>query len=153
MMIDVQPARIGDVPAIMRVMEQAFDPAYGEAWSAAQILTLFAVPSSRLACVRMDSEIAGFAAARVAGPESELLLLAVLPAARGQGIGRALVEDWGAWARELDAPDRFLEMRADNPAIDLYRSCGFSECGRRPDYYVGGDGGRRDAITMRYTGF
>ena len=88
-------------------------------------------------------------AARIAGPESELLLLAVDPVRRGSGVGAALMDDWQAWAKAAGAEDFFLEMRADNDAIHLYRSVGFSECGRRPAYYRGGDGVIRDAITMR----
>lgn len=142
-------ARIADVSATMRVMEAAFDPAYGEAWSTAQLLTLFALPSARV-CVAWDGEVpCGFAAARVAGPESELLLIGVDPAWRGQGVGRRLIDDWLAWAADAGADEYFLEMRADNDAVYFYRQAGFVECGRRPQYYRGGDGVVRDAITMR----
>jgi len=144
-------ARVGDITAVMRVMEAAFDPAYGEAWSTAQLLTLFALPSARV-CVAWDGEVAcGFSAARIAGPESELLLLAVDPASRGRGVGRLLIDDWQRWAKVGGAEDYFLEMRADNDAIHLYERSGFFECGRRPQYYRGGDGVLRDAITMRRT--
>ncbi|ALC12158.1 GNAT family N-acetyltransferase [Sphingopyxis sp. 113P3] len=142
-------ARVGDVGALMEVMEAAFDPAYGEAWSAAQLLTLFALPSARICLAREDEQPCGFSAARVAGPESELLLLAVNPLWRGRGIGRRLIEDWQAWAAGEGAEEYFLEMRADNSAVHLYREAGFTECGRRTAYYRGGDGVVRDAITMR----
>ncbi|MGV1683729.1 GNAT family N-acetyltransferase [Sphingopyxis sp. NJF-3] len=142
-------ARVGDVGAVMDVMEAAFDPAYGEAWSAAQLLTLFALPSARVCLARDGDRPCGFSAARVAGPESELLLLAVNPLWRGRGVGRRLIDDWQAWAAREGAEDYFLEMRADNSAARLYREAGFSECGRRPAYYRGGDGVVRDAITMR----
>lgn len=147
--IRLATARVGDVSAVMRVMEAAFDPAYGEAWSTAQLLTLFALPSARV-CLAWDGDIpCGFAAARVAGGESELLLLGVDPARRGCGVGARLMADWRAWAEGRGAEDYFLEMRADNDAVHLYRRCGFVECGRRPAYYRGGDGVVRDAITMR----
>ncbi len=147
--IRIATARIADVSAVMRVMEAAFDPAYGEAWSTAQLLTLFALPSARVS-IAWDGETAcGFSAARIAGPESELLLLAVDPDARGRGVGRMLMDDWQAWATEEGADEYFLEMRADNDAVHLYRNAGFSECGRRPRYYRGADGVIRDAVTMR----
>jgi ribosomal-protein-alanine N-acetyltransferase len=60
-----------------------------------------------------------------------------------------LMDDWMAWAKEEGAEEYFLEMRADNDAVHLYERTGFSECGRRPAYYRGGDGVVRDAITMR----
>ena len=147
--IRLATARVGDLSAVMRVMDAAFDPAFGEAWSAAQLLTLFALPSARV-CLAWDGERpCGFSAARIAGPESELLLLAVDPAERGKGIGARLLNDWQSWAKEQGADDYFLEMRADNNAIHLYEREGFSECGRRPAYYRGGDNVVRDAITMR----
>ena len=139
-----------DLAAVMTIMEAAFDPAFGEAWSSAQLLTLFALPSARIALARDGGTPCGFYAARIAGPESELLLLAVDPAWRGRGIGRALLRDWQAWASAKGADDHFLEMRADNDAVHLYTQSGFAECGRRRDYYRGGDGKLRDAITMRY---
>lgn len=142
-------ARVADLAAVMQVMEAAFDPAYGEAWSRAQLLTLFALPSARV-CLAWDGEFpCGFSAARIAGPESELLLLAVDPAWRGRGVGAQLMADWQAWATAAGAEDYFLEMRADNDAVHLYQRSGFSECGRRKDYYRGNDGMIRDAITMR----
>lgn len=147
--IRLSTARVGDLPAVMRVMEAAFDPAYGEAWSAPQLLTLFALPSARVGLAWDGETPCGFYAARIAGPESELLLLAVDPEWRGQGIGARLMADWQAWATDAGADEYFLEMRADNDAIHLYGSNGFAECGRRRDYYRGGDGKVRDAITMR----
>ncbi|MGH6653190.1 MAG: GNAT family N-acetyltransferase [Sphingopyxis sp.] len=142
-------ARVADLAAVMQVMEAAFDPAYGEAWSRAQLLTLFALPSARV-CLAWDGEFpCGFSAARIAGPESELLLLAVDPAWRGRGVGARLMADWQRWATAAGAEDYFLEMRADNDAVHLYQRSGFSECGRRKDYYRGNDGMIRDAITMR----
>ena len=147
--IRLATARIGDISAVMRVMEAAFDPAYGEAWSTAQLLTLFALPSARV-CLAWDGERpCGFSAARIAGPESELLLLGVDPAQRGRGVGRMLIDDWRTWAEKEGAEEYFLEMRSDNDAVHLYASAGFLECGRRPHYYRGGDGVVRDAITMR----
>ena len=144
-------ARVADLAAVMRVMDAAFDPAYGEAWSGAQLLTLFALPSARV-CIAWDGEQScGFSAARIAGPESELLLLAVDPSWRGRGIGKLLMQDWQAWAAAQGADEYFLEMRADNDAVHLYSRSGFSEVGRRTAYYRGHDGKMRDAITMRRT--
>ncbi len=150
--IRLATGRVGDLAAVMRVMDAAFAPAYGEAWSGAQLLTLFALPSARV-CIAWDGERpCGFSAARIAGPESELLLLAVDPAWRGRGIGRLLIHDWQIWAAAQGVDEYFLEMRADNDAFHLYARAGFVEVGRRAAYYRGNDGKVRDAITMRKTG-
>lgn len=147
--IRLSEARVADLDAVMQVMEAAFDPLYGEAWSAAQLLTLFALPSAHVMLARDGEGPCGFYAARVAGPESELLLLGVAPHCRRRGIGRLLLEDWQQWAKGCGASEYFLEMRADNEAIYLYKEAGFSESGRRPSYYRGSDAVMRDAITMR----
>lgn len=147
--VNLATARVGDLAAVMRVMDAAFDPVYGEAWSGAQLLTLFALPSARVRVAWDGEHPCGFSAARIAGPESELLLLAVDPDYRGRGIGSLLMDDWQLWANSQGAEEYFLEMRADNDAVHLYRGCGFSECGRRVAYYRGNDGVIRDAVTMR----
>jgi [ribosomal protein S18]-alanine N-acetyltransferase len=146
-LFDADPA---DLDAIMRVMARAFDPRFGEAWTQGQLRTLFALPGTRLCAGSLNGVIVGFYAARMAGPESELLLLAVDPAARRQQIGSALLKHWQNWANNSGANEYFLEMRADNPARSLYERFGFVECGHRPDYYSGQDGVLRAAVTMRH---
>src|SRR3546814_2018618 len=67
--IRLAAARVGDLAAVMRVMDAAFDPTYGEAWTGAQLLTLFALPSARV-CLAWDGDLAcGFSAARIARSE------------------------------------------------------------------------------------
>jgi [ribosomal protein S18]-alanine N-acetyltransferase len=147
--ITLRAAGPSDAEAVMTVMRAAFNPRYGEAWTQAQLMTLFAVPGTRLGLALRDGEVVGFHAARLAGPESELLLLGVLPQLRRQRIGQLLLDDWLDWALAHGATDYFLEMRADNDAHALYARAGFVQCGRRTDYYLGQDGQKRDAVTMR----
>ena len=77
-----------------------------------------------------DGEIAGFAVWRgVDVDEWELLNIAVDPAFRGRGIGRALLE-------ALPAGRVFLEVRESNAhARRLYEQCGFITLGKRRKYY------------------
>lgn len=89
---------------------------------------------------------AAFLLGRVIGPEAELLTLAVDPAARRRGQGRALVTRFLAAARAQGAETAFLEVAADNTAaIALYAATGWTEVGRRRGYY--GDG--IDALVLR----
>lgn len=147
--ITLRAAAPEDAGAVMDIMHAAFDPCFGEAWTQAQLMTLFAVPGTRLTLALWNGTAVGFYAARLAGPESELLLLGVVPAFRRQRIGQLLLDDWLNWARAHGAADYFLEMRADNDARALYVRAGFVQCGLRRDYYHGLDGKRRDAVTMR----
>jgi GNAT superfamily N-acetyltransferase len=52
------------------------------------------------------------------------------PAARGRGVGRALVEATATFARQTGSPELFLEVTHGNePARSLYLSCGFADDG------------------------
>src|SRR5512135_130749 len=87
------------------------------------------------------------------GPgEAQLLNLSVIPEARREGLGRALLAQFIDDARRLSAEQFFLEVRIGNlPAIALYEAAGFSPVARRAGYYppaVPGDA-REDALVMR----
>ncbi|MCP5412859.1 MAG: GNAT family N-acetyltransferase [Alphaproteobacteria bacterium] len=82
----------------------------------------------------------GFVLARVAGDEAEILTLAVAPAARGQGLGRALMLEAANRSQELGAAALFLEVGVANPAaLALYAGLGFANVGARKGYYDGQD--------------
>ncbi len=91
--------------------------------------------------------VAGYVVAHDAGEEGEILNLAVAPARRRLGIGRALVEQVLALLADRGVSEVFLEVRASNAAAQaLYGALGFREVGRRSRYY------RRpieDAVVLR----
>ena len=82
-----------------------------------------------------------------AADEGEILNLAVAPAGRRRGLGRALVEAMLEALRTRGIRQVYLEVRESNSsARALYASRGFKEVGRRKAYY------RRpveDAIVLR----
>lgn len=146
-----------DVDRIMAVMNAAFDPAYGEAWNRRQVEDALILGNCHHYLIAPTGEppgpgeaASGFFLARTGYEEEELLLLAVIPAARGQGLGRRLLDRFARDARSRDAARLFLEMRRDNPAGILYRSYGFIPVGERPQYYRTPDGSRLDAITFSF---
>jgi ribosomal-protein-alanine N-acetyltransferase len=71
------------------------------------------------------------------GPgEAQLLNLSVVPDARRQGLGRALLERFMEDALRCGAEQVFLEVRVSNrPAMALYEAFGFAAVGRRLEYY------------------
>lgn len=149
--LSILPADERHLQAMMAVMHAAFDPQYGEAWSSAQLGATLTLPGcwGRLAVI--GTHEAGFSLCRAAGPEVELLLIAVHPGARRQGVARRLLMRAQEDAVARGATEIFLEVREDNHAAkNLYEMAGFSQVGRRPDYYSGKDGSRRAAITMRF---
>ncbi len=136
-----------DISAVDAVMRAAFDPRFGEAWTAAQCLGMMSLPGVWLTLAREGDMVPGFALTRAIAGDAELLLLAVVPSWRGRGIGRALLRSAIAGAQARGATRLCLEMRADNPATHLYRSEGFAKHGERRGYYAGRDGERFDAHT------
>jgi [ribosomal protein S18]-alanine N-acetyltransferase len=62
-----------------------------------------------------------------------------LAAARGSGIGRALLAAAEETAARRGCEELRLEVREDNArAIDLYEKSGYRRFGRKPDYYADG---------------
>lgn len=140
---------VHDLPDVMTVMGDAFLPAYGEAWTAAQCSGILGMPGTMLLVAWAREEPAGFALTRVILDEAELLLLAVRPCFARSGVGRGLLLSAMDEARDLGVKIMNLEVRADNPAIGLYDSAGFVQVGIRCGYYRGNDGRVRDALTYR----
>ena len=138
----------GDIGALMDVMERAFDPLFGEAWNAGQCLGILSLPDVWLTFAEAGDRTVGFALSRLLVDEAELLLLAVEPDVRCLGVGRALIERAVEIAVGKGAHRLLLEVRDGNQALDLYQGSGFSEIGRRHDYYRGSDGTTRDALTL-----
>jgi len=144
-----------DLDRIMAVMQAAFDPAYGEAWTRRQVEDTLAMPGSHYLLADENglppapgAAAAGFAMSRGAVDEEELLLIAVHPQYRGRGIGTAILERFVKEAASRGATRLFLEMRETNPAEVLYLQAGFEKVGRRRNYYRQGYDGPIDAITF-----
>lgn len=139
-----------DLDAVMTVMESAFGSRFGEAWTRSQLAGILPM-SGVLLMIATDpdlNETLGFSLFRTIADESELLLLAVLPNHHRRGVGRQLLDDFLERARKDRVVHVHLEVRAGNPAVDMYRTAGFSPVGRRRNYYHAPNGKRFDAITL-----
>ncbi len=113
---------------------------FPDAWDAAAISALLVTPGT-FAYAHAD----GFVLARAAAGEAEILTLAVVPQARGRGLGRALLQAALKRAQGAGANATFLEVGTDNPAaLALYAGLGFTKVGDRKGYYEG-----RDALVLR----
>lgn len=137
-----------DLPVIVSMEREIYRD---DAWSVSQFKEeLAAVPKNRfyIVAVSGEHEIVGYAGAFSPdiGLDADVLTLTVSPKYRRQGIGRAMLEQLIAWARERDAPAIFLEVREGNEeASPLYISAGFEPISRRNNYYSLGV----DAVIMK----
>nr|WP_183613983.1 GNAT family N-acetyltransferase [Novosphingobium hassiacum] len=145
-----------DVDRIMSVMERAFPPEFGEAWNRRQVSDALIVGNCRYGLIAPDgtqdfesnTDTAGFFLGRGILDEEELLLFAIAPQYRMQGLGHVLLKRFIAEARANHMARLFLEMRRDNPAGHLYAAHGFREVGVRPAYYRTPGGSRIDALSQ-----
>lgn len=136
-----------DLSSVNRIMQAAFDPRFGEAWTSAQCLGMLSLPGVWLTIASTGGGDVGFALSRIVLDEAELLLIAVDPDARRRGVAGALLRTVIAEARGRTAQKLHLEVRAGNDAVQLYRSEGFQKVAERPDYYRSKSGQSFDAHT------
>lgn len=129
-------------PALLTEIHAA---AFDAPWSADEFAVLVDQPGVRALCAGTD----GFILLRTVADEAEILTLAVRPAARRAGLGRALVRAAAVEAARSGARSLFLEVAHDNAAaVALYRAAGFAEAGRRARYYRRGDSPAADALIL-----
>ncbi len=139
-----------DLDGVMDVMDAAFGHRFGEAWTRSQLAGILPMDgvSLTLACEEGNSATIGFSLVRTVTDESELLLLAVLPARQHEGIGRRLLDHFMERATASGVRRVHLEVRDGNAAVAMYRGAGFEQVGRRRNYYHAPDGRRFDALTL-----
>ena len=146
--IEFSEGTLADLDCVMTVMDDSFDPQFGEAWTASQCAGLLPLPGVWLTLARTGGAVIGFALARIVADEAELLLLAVRRPIQGQGVGAALLQRFTQDARERGAERVHLEVREGNHALNLYQKAHFTLVGRRRNYYSGRAGQTYDALTL-----
>ena len=99
-----------------------------------------------IAAVDGDGTVLGYASLQTVLDEGYINNLAVLPAYRRLGIASALLEDFRRFGEAKGLAFLTLEVRASNaPAIALYTKHGYTQAGRRKNYY---SHPKEDAILM-----
>lgn len=122
-----------DIPAVERVEQTCFSDAWSEKllsdmleskWDEAWVLAA------------EEGTVIGYANFRFFAGEGELMRIAVLPEHRGRGESKKLMDRLEISAKEKEAPDLTLEVRAGNTsAVNLYKSYGFQAEAVRKNYY------------------
>lgn len=151
--LTVERAGHEQLDEVMAVMDSAFAPSFGEAWTRSQCAGILPLAGVELLVARdgAGGSALGFALLRSAADECELLLLAVAGGAQRRGVGRALMQQFEQSAGRAGARHLHLEVRSSNPAVRFYEAAGFAVAGRRRAYYRGRDGSEHDALTLAKT--
>ncbi len=85
----------------------------------------------------LPTAIAGYVGYRVVVDEMHIVIVAVDPVRRRQGIAAQMIAQAMAHAREQGCTRATLEVRASNvEAQNLYFRHGFAPVGTRPGYYM-----------------
>jgi tRNA threonylcarbamoyl adenosine modification protein YeaZ len=126
---------------------------FAEDWPAADIARIMALPGAvaliGFAAAEPDRP-AGFALARRAADEAEIISIGTVPAHRRRGIARRLVGGLADRLIGTGASALFIEVAAGNTAARaLYQSLGFAPAGLRKAYYANASGPAEDAVVMR----
>lgn len=146
--MNIRPATSADCAALAAI-DRAGNPA---PWSATQFQTALNSRFDTVLLAERQSRPAAFIVWQTVANESELHLIATAPESRRFGLAAALMQCWFEAAAAQSVQRLLLEVRAANlPAQNLYRRHGFTECGRRRDYYSLPDGTREDAVLMEKT--
>ena len=137
------PARLDDLPAILRLEEEGFDA--DERWSerswSGELLG-----RGRTVLVARGAQPAGVITLSTVGEVADLHRVVVAPAYRRQGLALRMVRAGMLAVRHLGARLVMLEVEYTNlGAIALYQRLGFEQVRVRRDYY----GADRDALVLR----
>lgn len=147
----VEDATTDDVAAMSAIHGAAFQRSWSDDEIAAllrddAVLALVARRSSPFSARRL----VGFAIARKAAEEAEILTIAVQPRNQRRGIGRALIENLLRRLYAERVTELFLEVDVGNAAaVALYRRLGFRVVAERTGYYRDPNGNRSAALVMR----
>jgi [ribosomal protein S18]-alanine N-acetyltransferase len=129
----IRLAQALDLRAVFEILAQSPEAA---SWSSAGLQSVFEQNADYFLVASEGFEILGFVAGRALIDEAEILNLAVAPAYRRAGLGKALVQSLLRSFATEDVATVFLEVRESNrAAIAFYELLGFERAGTRPGYY------------------
>ncbi len=145
--MQVRAATPEDIPDMLRIEQESETAAH---WSADAYSRLFAAgaPPGKVLVAEEDQKLAGFIVARGLDGEWEIENLVVAAEHRRSGIASELVRELLRDLESAGAETVLLEVRESNLAARrLYEKAGFSEQGRRREYYRNPV---EDALVLRY---
>jgi [ribosomal protein S18]-alanine N-acetyltransferase len=135
-----------DLPSIFEIENQSFGD---EAFNKRQFRYLAKSPTCHFVVADIDNQIGGYLLLNTRRNSKTIRIysLATNPNYRGQGIGEKLMNYAKDFAKEHCFKTLSLEVsETNNVAVALYNKMGFTNSGKRLDYYGPG----RNALVMRH---
>ena len=131
------------VPQIAALEKICFADPWSEISIASELQNLW---SYWLAALE-DDRVIGYVGSQSSIDEADIMNVAVHPDFRRKGIAETLINRLVADLKERGIHALLLEVRVSNaPAIALYEKLGFSQVGRRKNYY---HNPKEDALILR----
>ena len=132
--------RVAQVAALEKIC-------FHDPWSENSVASELKNPLS-LWQVALDGEtVVGYVGSQSVEGEADMMNVAVHPEHRRRGIARMLINELTDALAKQGVHSLALEVRSSNaPAIALYEQLGFSQVGRRPNYYRNP---KEDALILR----
>ncbi len=139
--MNIEAARLSDLPSLARVQKRAFPPRL--AYTLPTLLLLRALPWVRILVARRGDEVVGCIIGDRVIEGGRVINLAVAPDARRLGVGTALMR---AIEEALPEGDMILMVQSENSAARaLYLGLGYVDDAEHLSYYGPG----RPGIRMR----
>lgn len=120
---------------------------FPDPWSERSVASELDNPLSLWLVATEGERVLGYVGSQSVLDEADMMNVAVHPDARRRGLARSLVAALIEQLKARDVRMLTLEVRASNePAKALYESMGFTQVGRRKNYYLAP---REDALILR----
>lgn len=142
----IRLARRRDAAAIAVMSRELIESGLGWSWTPQRVRGRVTDRTCNVIVAETPTALAGFALMQYFEEHAHLLLFAVAPEQRRQGVGRALWQWLEQTALVAGIGTVHLEVRARNTgARDFYRTLGFTDAETVRGYYSG----REAALRMR----
>lgn len=120
---------------------------FADPWSANSVASELTNPLSCWLVALEADTVVGYIGSQTVMGETDMMNVAVHPDHRRKGVAVSLIHALVLKLKECESNCLTLEVRASNaPAIALYEKLGFTEAGRRRNYYRNP---KEDALILR----
>lgn len=143
--MEIRQHKNEDLKAIAQIESVSINPP----WSYNAICSFSECETSKILVAECENTVVGYITYSVVLDEVQIANVATHPDHRRKGVAQRLLNTLYESSKNANMAVITLEVRQTNiPAIELYTKCGYTEVGRRKNYYKNPT---EDAILMNLT--